>query len=210
MTGSGELPGGAWAWITGGRFRTLSAALLALLAVLSAAGCSGPRSAVAVGAATSLECAPFAREATGLKLHGDAAGWWDQAGGRYGRGQRPMPGGVLVFRRSGRLAAGHVAVVTAVVSARQILVTQANWVRRRVTRDDPVIDVSPQGDWSQVRVWWAPSAALGAGVYPTYGFIAPPAGNAHATANRLQAIPGLAMSSFRDFGGNSSVWRNDG
>lgn len=149
--------------------------LLGLL-VLSACG-SGLRVAGS-GVATSLECAPFAREATGLQLYGDAASWWDQAEGRYNRGQDPAPGGVLVFRRSGRLASGHVSVVSRVVSAREILVTQANWVRRRVTRDEPVVDVSPRGDWSAVRVWWAPAGALGTGVYPTYGFIT------HAEARR--------------------------
>lgn len=143
--------------------------LLGLL-LLSACG-SGPRVA-GLGAATSLECAPFAREATGIQLYGDAASWWDQAEGRYARGQDPVPGGVLVFRRSGRLASGHVSVVSRVLSAREILVTQANWVRRRVTRDEPVVDVSPRGDWSAVRVWWAPVGALGTGVYPTYGFVA--------------------------------------
>lgn len=146
-------------------------ALLGLL-LLSACG-PGPRGGGSgVGAATSLECAPFAREATGIQLYGDAASWWDQAEGRYSKGQDPVAGGVLVFRRSGRLASGHVSVVSRVVSAREILVTQANWVRRRVTRDEPVVDVSPRGDWSAVRVWWAPAGALGTGVYPTYGFIA--------------------------------------
>ena len=184
--------------------------MAAILAGLLATGCAGPRGAFEVGAATPLECAPFAREATGFKLYGDAAGWWNQAGGRYGRGQRPAPGGVLVFRRSARLAAGHVAVVTGIVSARQITVTQANWVRRRITWDDPVIDVSPQGDWSQVRVWWAPSATLGAGVYPTYGFITPADGDARATANRLQAVPSLAMSPSKGFRGNSPIRRDNG
>ena len=65
---------------------------------------------------------------------------------------------MLVFRRSARLASGHVSVVSRVVSAREILVTQANWVPRRVTRE-PVFDVSPGNDWSAVRVWWAPSRA---------------------------------------------------
>ena len=152
-------------------------ALLGLI-VLSACG-SGPRVAgLGGGAATALECAPFAREATGIQLYGDAASWWDQAEGRYDRGQDPVPGGVLVFRRSGRLQSGHVSVVSHVVSAREILVTQANWVRRRVTRDEPVVDVSARGDWSAVRVWWAPTGTLGTGVYPTYGFIA------HAGARR--------------------------
>jgi hypothetical protein len=84
-----------------------------------------------------------------------------------------VAGGVLVVRRSARLPAGHVAVVNAQVSPREIRVTQANWVRRRITRDEPVIDTSPENDWSQVRVWWEPIGAMGASTYSTYGFIAP-------------------------------------
>jgi hypothetical protein len=34
-----------------------------------------------------------------------------------------------------------------------------------------VVDVSPNGDWSQVKVWNDPSHNLGTTVYPTYGFI---------------------------------------
>ena len=142
--------------------------------VASLPGCgSGSRVAGSVGAATSLECAPFARRETGIALYGDAAAWWDQAAGRYARGPDPVPGGVLVFRRSGRLPHGHVSVVTEVVGAREIRVAQANWVRGRITRDEPVVDVSARGDWSAVRVWWAPGGALGGAVYPAYGFIAP-------------------------------------
>ena len=150
--------------------------LLLALGALTLQGCGSSRvagPAVSVGAATSLECAPFARQATGLQLFGDAAGWWDQAAGRYDRGATPVAGGVLVFRRSGRLPSGHVSVVTRVISGRQIMVTQANWVRRRITRADAVADISPRNDWSLVRVWWAPSNSLGTGAYPTYGFIAP-------------------------------------
>ena len=149
------------------------------LGTLALQGCGSSRvagNAAAVGAATSLECAPFARQATGLQLFGDAASWWDQAAGRYPRGTVPVPGGVLVFRRSGRLPSGHVSVVTHVVSGREILVTQANWVRRRITRSEAVADVSPRNDWSMVRVWWAPSRTLGTTAYATYGFIAPDQG----------------------------------
>ena len=91
----------------------------------------------------------------------------------YGRSTRPVPGGVLVFRRSGRLSSGHVSVVDRLVSNREITVTQANWVHHRVTRSDPVIDISAGNDWSEVHVWWAPSNTLGNTVYATYGFIAP-------------------------------------
>lgn len=143
--------------------------LIALL--LSACG-SGQRNAVSVGTSTALECAPFARQVSGIQLYGEAYSWWDQAAGRYGRSTSPVPGGVLVFRRSGRLGSGHVSVVDRVVSDREITVTQANWVHRQVTRDEPVIDVSADNDWSEVRVWWAPSRSLGNTVYATYGFIA--------------------------------------
>jgi surface antigen len=144
--------------------------LVVLLSTLLLAACGGGRLA---GEASGLECAPFARAATGIALYGDAADWWEQAAGRYGRSSEPVPGGVLVFARSGRLPAGHVAVVRALVSAREIRVDQANWVHHRITRDEPVIDVSAANDWSAVRVWWAPVDALGASVYQTYGFITP-------------------------------------
>ena len=58
-----------------------------------------------------------------------------------------------------------------IVARRKILVTQANWVHHRVTMDQAVIDVSPDNDWSAVRVFWPPSNAMGAGEYPAYGFI---------------------------------------
>ncbi len=123
--------------------------------------------------ASPLECAPFARQTTGIQLYGDAASWWEQAAGLYRRVEQPAAGGVLVFRRSGRLPSGHVSVVARLVSSREIRVTQANWVHRRITRDEPVLDVSPGNDWTQVRVWWAPADALGVSVYPTFGFILP-------------------------------------
>ncbi len=34
-----------------------------------------------------------------------------------------------------------------------------------------VVDVSPKGDWSQVKVWYDPVRDLGSTIYPTYGFI---------------------------------------
>lgn len=164
-------------------------AVLAVAAVvLQGCGSShrGTGPAASVGTATSLECAPFARQATGIQLYGEAAAWWDQADGRYPRGQEPVPGGVLVFRRTGRLPSGHVSVVSRVVSDREILVTQANWVRRRITRNEPVVDVSPGNDWSSVRVWWAPSGVLGSTTYAAYGFIGP-AGTSRHSPNDLVA-----------------------
>jgi len=164
-------------------------AALGLLAASLLPGCgAGPRVAASAGAFTSLECVPFARQVSGIQLYGNADSWWDQAAGRYSRGAEPAPGGVLVFRRSGRLEFGHVSVVDRVVSAREITVTQSNWVHRRITRGDLVLDVSARNDWSAVRVWWAPIGALGGTVYPTYGFIAP-SGRPTSGASGLVAGP---------------------
>ena len=148
--------------------------LVAVTITLLTAGCGGAslQTGGQQSSSTSIECAPFARQVSGIQLYGDAADWWNQAEGRYDRSAEPIEGGVLVFRRSGRLPAGHVSVVARLVSSREIRVTQANWVHRRITRDEPVVDVSPDNDWSRVRVWWQPSNALGTSVYPTFGFIA--------------------------------------
>jgi CHAP domain-containing protein len=140
----------------------LSAAMLSV-SVLGLASCVSDR--------VALECAPFARERSGVQLYGAAADWWQQADGRYIRTRAPVVGSVLVFRRSSRLSNGHVAVVTRVLSERQILVTHANWVHHRVSEDMPVIDVSPSNNWTMVRVWWPPSDRMGITEYPTYGFI---------------------------------------
>ena len=110
-----------------------------------------------VGGTVPLDCVPFARALSGIQLSGAAADWWDQADGRYRRAVRPVVGGVLVLRRSGRLPSGHVAVVSKVLGDREILVTQANWVHHRVTADQPVVDVSSDNDWTEIRVWWPPS-----------------------------------------------------
>lgn len=124
-----------------------------------------------VGGTVRAECAPFARALSGVNLSGAAADWWWQAEGRYTRTSTPKTGSVLVLTRSSRLPSGHVAVVSKVISSRQILVTQANWVRHRITEDQPVIDVSPGNDWTMVRVWWPPSGQMGTGDYPAHGFI---------------------------------------
>ena len=147
------------------------------MGLLSLAGCAtGQRGA---GPARSIECAPYARERSGLPLYGNAAGWWDQAAGLFRRSHQPEPGAVLVFRSTRRLPEGHVSTVVRLRSAREIVVDHANWVRGHVGHADPVVDVSPGHDWSAVRVWWAPSGRLGSTTYPTYGFVLPePAANA--------------------------------
>jgi surface antigen len=164
--------------------------MLGLSACASRAPSGSPYLGGYVGGTVTAECAPFARALSGVRLAGEAADWWWEADGRYTRQTRPEEGSVLVLRRSDRLPSGHVAVVSQVLSARQILVTQANWVHHRVTEDQPVIDVSPRNDWSVVRVWWPPADAMGVTDYPAYGFIRPdrPVTHQQLTASVQRAI----------------------
>ncbi len=146
-------------------------AAAALAVVLAFTGFSG-----AAQAESRWECAPFARFLSGVSLFGDAWSWWEQATGKYAKGFTPDSGAVLVFKPYGAMSRGHVAVVTQVLTDRIIQVTHANWSpvggkRGQVENDVTVVDVSPKGDWSQVKVWYDPSGALGTTVYPTYGFI---------------------------------------
>jgi hypothetical protein len=145
------------------------------LCALSACGSPGGGARVGdyVGGNAPVECVPFARALSGIRLRGDAADWWEAAAGHYQRAARPAEGSILVLRRSGQLPFGHLAVVTRVTSARQILVTQANWVHHRISADQPVIDISPANDWSVVRVWWPPADQMGVSEYPVHGFILP-------------------------------------
>ncbi len=123
-----------------------------------------------------LQCVQFARIFTGIQIFGDAWTWWRQSMGKYARGFTPEAGSILVFKANGVMSHGHVAVVSSVLTDRIIQVTHANWspiagARGRVEKDVTVVDVSPTGDWSQVKVWYDPSRNLGTTVYPTYGFI---------------------------------------
>ena len=118
-----------------------------------------------------ISCVPFAREASGIELPGNAREWWDNAVGRYARGTVPQLDSVLAFRANARMPLGHVAVVTAVINPREIEVDQANWASRgAVNRGVTVVDVSEQNDWSAVRVEFGDRDEFGS-VYPTHGFI---------------------------------------
>ncbi len=145
-----------------------------LVVLLPLAACAGGSGTGGGGARIAgLSCAPFARELTHVSLRGDAGSWWAQSDGRYARQHTPQVGSILVFRPEGRLRSGHVSVVSQVRGEREIAVIQANWSPRTLERDRPVIDVSPRGDWTLVRVWWEPIGAMGSHIYPTYGFIVP-------------------------------------
>ena len=117
-----------------------------------------------------LQCVPYAREISHIAITGNAYLWWAQAAGRYARGNVPQQGAVLNFRAIGRMPLGHVAVVTGIINSRTILVTQANWVPGTITNDVTIQDVSPNNDWTLVRVELGDSSRWGA-PYPTYGFI---------------------------------------
>ena len=129
--------------------------------------------------ARSWQCVTFARFFSGLQIFGDAWTWWDGADGKYARGNQPEAKSVLVFRKTGSMTRGHVAVVSQVLTDRVIQMTHANWStingrRGQVEEDVTVVDVSENNDWSQVKVWYDASSDLGRTTYPTYGFIYQP------------------------------------
>ncbi len=120
-----------------------------------------------------LFCVEYARARSGLAVFGDAKFWWARAKNLYARAAKPMENAVIVFSGSKRLKSGHVAVVTDIVSKREIRVDQANWQNHgEIDHATPVLDVSARNDWSQVRVWDMRSNGFGAHVYAISGFIA--------------------------------------
>jgi surface antigen len=129
--------------------------------------------------AKALQCVPYAREQSGIGLRGDAWTWWMAAAGQYDRGHAPRVGAVVVFKKSGSMSHGHVAVVAKVINSRRVLVDHANWApyrgrsRGQVARLVTVADISPRNDWTEVRVWNDSAQELGTRAYPTYGFIYP-------------------------------------
>ena len=144
-----------------------------------------------------LQCVPFARTMSGIQLFGDAWTWWEKAAGKYAQGFTPKAGAVLVFKPNGVMSKGHVAVVSHVLTDRVIQVSHANWsiiegTRGQIENDVTVVDVSPAGDWSQVKVWFDPIRDLGHTVYPTYGFIYQSTQTAAQSAAR--AVAQTAMS----------------
>lgn len=119
-----------------------------------------------------LQCVPYARDHSGVKIHGDAYTWWNQAAGKYPRGSEPAPGSVMVLYNYAGPNRGHVAVVRDLVSPREIRVDHANWLDDgAIYVNDPVEDVSSENDWSLVRVFNLKTGAWGGRVYPVQGFI---------------------------------------
>ena len=146
----------------------------------------------------NLQCVPFARAMSGIQLFGDAWTWWEKAAGKYAQGFTPKAGAVLVFRPNGVMNKGHVAVVSHVLTDRVIQVSHANWsiiegARGQIENDVTVVDVSPAGDWSQVKVWYDPIRDLGHTVYPTYGFIYQSTQSAAQSAARTVAQTAMSQ-----------------
>jgi surface antigen len=169
---------------------SLGAAALALAITLFPAGAF---------ADDDWQCVPFARLVSGIQIFGDAWTWWSQAAGRYQTGYVPKAGAVLCFKPTGRMRLGHVAVVSQVLTDRIIQISHANWSlidgdRGHVEQDVTVIDVSPNGDWSEVKVWNDPSHNLGATTYPTYGFIYQDAATAAQAKVEAAGNAALAMA----------------
>jgi hypothetical protein len=129
---------------------------------------------------SAANCALYVRAETGVALYGAAGGWWNQAEGRYARGNLPAVGAILVFKRTGHMRSGHVALVSKVVSAHEILVDHANWYHGTVSRGMAVIDTSPNHDWSTVAVMELHSGKYGRD-NPTFGFIYPRTGPRETT-----------------------------
>lgn len=171
---------------------------LALLGLLSAAACSqvGPVTEVAPGniepdhlafAMDEVEalqakgarvwCVPFARNLSGIDIRGDARTWFRQAQKEeeFAVGHAPVVGAVMAFSATKSMPLGHVAVVSGLVSDRELLVDHANWHRNEVSLGMRVIDVSKNNDWTRVRVESYPGAF--GNVYPVDGFILPQAGD---------------------------------
>ena len=148
---------------------------------------------------TYWQCVPFARLISGVQIYGDAWTWWRQAVGKYETGFSPKAGAVLCFKPTGKMRLGHVAVVSQVLTARVIPITHANWsriggTRGQIEKDVTVIDVSPAGDWSQVKVWYDPVRDLGSSTYPTHGFIYQDANALRMASNKLNGAQNTALA----------------
>ncbi len=121
-----------------------------------------------------VQCVAYAREHSGVDIHGDAVTWWDQAEGRYRRDRAPSLGAILVLADYAGPKHGHLAIVRAEDSARVIRVDHANWLNDgAIYLNDPVADVSPDNDWSAVKIWNPRLGAWGTRTYLVQGFIGP-------------------------------------
>jgi len=149
--------------------RLFSKAALGLIAFFALAiGAAAPAGAAA------WQCVTYARSVSDIEIRGNAHTWWASAEGVYARGAAPAAGAVMVLRPHGRMRLGHVAMVREIVDSRHVRLNHANWSRRGMVESNVVAeDVSPDNDWSMVKIWHSPTGRLGLTEYPVYGFIYP-------------------------------------
>ena len=125
---------------------------------------------------THMQCVPYARQASGIPIRGNAHTWWKQAQDDYECSKdTPKVGAVLVLSKTKRNKYGHLAVVSNIVDKRTIEVEHTNWgrtikQRKVIYKRMPAIDVSAKNDWSKIRFWNYASSSFGR-VYPASGFI---------------------------------------
>lgn len=144
--------------------------------------------ALPTAAHARLQCVTYARQISDVQIRGNARDWWTSAEGRYDRGEEPKPGAVLAFSGTRAMPYGHVAVVRKVVDDRHILIDHANWSRPgMVDKGVVAVDVSAAGDWSEVRVWYAPTKSVGLRASPAKGFIYPNTVTAEAESDKAQS-----------------------
>lgn len=157
--------------------------LLAVLCLSFLAACAGGQgrfstpNASGYYADSPVQCVPYAREASGIQIRGDAHTWWDSAAGRYTRGSVPRVGAVFVLANTSRMRHGHLSVVKDIINKRQIDVTHSNWgsdrdSRRVIYEKMRVEDLSTANDWTRVRFWNKDINAFGL-PYQGLGFIYP-------------------------------------
>jgi surface antigen len=145
---------------------------------------------VAPAQAKGWQCVTYARSVSDIQIRGNAHTWWAQAAGKYERNRTPAVGAVMAMPGYGKMRLGHVAMVSKIISDREVLLNHANWSRRGgVDRDVRAIDVSEKGDWSRVRIWFAGNRDLGTTSYPVSGFIHPRAASGFETPVQIVAAP---------------------
>lgn len=158
--------------------------------------------------AEAIQCARYARKASMVKIRGNAWTWWFQAKGRYERHAEPRAHSVMVFQKTRRNRYGHVAIVKEVLNSRVVVVDHANWLNRgRIHRNAKVMDVSPNNNWSAVRVWYSPGKRWGSTIYPLYGFVSPNAPGTETNAIRMAKADDTAITG-TELGGSGEELRS--
>ncbi|WP_282154171.1 CHAP domain-containing protein [Ruegeria atlantica] len=116
-------------------------------------------------------CVPYARNLSSIKIRGNAKDWWGRARSTFELGNEPAVGAVMSFRATNVMPLGHVAVVSSIVTDREVIVNHANWHRNKVSLKMGVRDVSKHNDKTLVRVETQPGRY--GNFYPVNGFIYP-------------------------------------